>query len=144
MGNLGFMQVLEGFWSKRLYFLRFWKVSDGNLWFHVGFWRFWKPNVVVAKVLKGFWWNSLAYQRFWKVWMSKRTRASKPFNFIIETMLCEAFWSSRPPEHLKHHFSLSNRCPVSHASKQIAFIHTSWIIEIPFADKGIPMISKER
>ena len=99
MENFGFMQVLKGFWTQMLYFLRFWKVSDGNLWFYAGFRRFWKQNVIFAKVLKGFWWNSLVYQRFWKVWVSKRTRASKPFNFIIEMILCEAFWSLRPPEH---------------------------------------------
>ena len=96
MENFGFMQVLEGFWSKMLYFLRFWKVSDGNLWFYAGFRRFWKPNVIFAKVLKGFWWNSLVYQRLWKVWVLKRTRASKPFNFIIDRCFVKHFGAQGP------------------------------------------------
>ena len=67
MENFGFMQVLEGFWNKMLYFLRFWKVSDGKLWFYVGFRRFLKWIVVFPKVLKGFWWKTLVLCRFWKV-----------------------------------------------------------------------------
>ena len=113
MENFGFMQVLEGFGNIMLYFLRFWNVSDGNLWFYVGFKRLLKPNVVFIQVLEVLRWNRLVYQRFWKVWMSKRTtRAYKPFNFIIKSMPCEPFWSSRrpgAPELPKHYFSLSNR-----------------------------------
>ena len=132
-----------------LYFLRFWKVFDGKVWFYAGFERFLMPNVVFPFVLKGFWWKSLVYQRFWKVWVPKRTRASKPLLFIMKTMPCDTYWSSRrpggnqsfqtitfhyrndalwdilklklqrrPPELLKHHFSLSNRCPVSHFGAQ--------------------------
>ena len=54
MEIFGFMQVLEGFWSQMLYFLRFWKVSDGSLWFYACFRRSLKPNVVLRKVLDGF------------------------------------------------------------------------------------------
>ena len=54
MENFGFMQVLEGFCNEMLCFLRFWKASDGNLCFFLGFRRFLKPNVVFPYVLNGF------------------------------------------------------------------------------------------
>ena len=54
MEIFGFMQVLEGFCNEMLYFLKFWKVSEGNLWLYAGFRRFWQRNVVLRKVLDGF------------------------------------------------------------------------------------------
>ena len=123
------MQVLKGFWTQMLCFLRLWKASDVNLWFYAGFRRFWKQNVIFAKVLKVFWWNNLVFQRFWKVRVSKRTSASKLFHFIIKSMPCEPFWSSGRPDALElpiHQFSLSNQCPGKHFRAQAP--QSSWNI----------------
>jgi len=42
----------------------------------------------------------------------------EPLVCIMKSMLWEALRSSRPPELLKHHFSLANRCPVIYFGTQ--------------------------
>ena len=41
---------------------------------------------------------------------ASQPQTSKQLPFTTKSMLCEAFRSSRPPELLKHHFSLANGC----------------------------------
>ena len=121
--------------------------------------RFLVEKFGLSKVLEGL--KAKAYQSFqtitfhyqidalWSRSELKAPRAPEASLFIMKTMPCDTYWSSRrpggnqsfqtitfhyrndalwdilklkvqrrPPELLKHHFSLSNRCPVSHFGAQ--------------------------
>ena len=70
-----------------LYFLRFWKVFDGNVWFYACFRRFLNPHVVFPYFLKGFPWKSLVLCRFWKVFDAKCCISLSFESFLVEKSL---------------------------------------------------------
>ena len=95
-----------------LYFLRFWKVFDGNVWFYAGFKRFLQPNVMFPQVLKGFRWKRLIQCRFWKVFDAKCC-----ISLGFERFLMEKFVLSKVLKGLSAK-ALSNRCSWKHLGAQ--------------------------
>ena len=75
-----------------LYFHRLWNVSDGTVWFSLGFERFWVPNVVFPQVLKGFWWNGLVFLRFWKVFGAKCCIFLGFQRFLMKSLVYQRCW----------------------------------------------------
>ena len=118
MEKFGFMQVLEGFWSQMLYFLRFWKVSDGKVWFIKGFGRFGCQSALELTNR----YNSLSNRCSVKQFGAQGAQKHQSFQTIRFHWQIDALWAmwtiSEPkaprtlPELSKHYFSLSNRCVV--------------------------------
>ena len=52
-----------------MYFLRFWNVLVGNVWFSFGFTRFGLLNIMFPSVLEGVGWTSLVLHKVSMAWL---------------------------------------------------------------------------